>query len=109
MRIGEVIGKLTMCAMDPKLIGGRMLIVRPFDPPSLRRQVEGAPAESTSEPLVAYDELGAGIGHIVAFSEGREGAMPFHPDRVAVDAYICCLMDRVTYTDGANPQRRGRS
>ena len=101
MRIGEVIGKVTMSAMDPKMVGGRMLIVRPFDPPSLRRQVEGAPPASASEPIVAYDELGAGPGHIVGFSEGREGAMPFHPDRVAVDAYICCLLDRVTYTDGA--------
>jgi len=101
MRIGEVIGKVTLGASDPMMVGGRMLIVQPFDPPSLRDKVQGGEGVSTSEPIVAYDQLGAGIGHIVGFSEGREAAMPFYPDRVAIDAYICCLLDRITYTDRA--------
>lgn len=101
MRIGEVIGKLTMSAMDPKMVGGRMLIVQPFDASSLRSHVAGGDVASTGEPVVAYDQLGAGMGHIVGFSEGREATMPFYPDRVAIDAYICCLLDRITYTDRA--------
>ena len=94
MRIGEVIGRVTLNLCDPKMVGGRFLIVRPNDPKSLR---EGAPG--TGEIVVVYDQLGASVGQRVAFSEGREGAMPFHPDRVALDAYLACLMDEITFDE----------
>lgn len=92
MRIGEVIGRLTLSRSDEKLLGGRFLMVRPHDPASLREgQIGGG------EIVIAYDELGARVGDRVSFSEGREAAMPFHPTPVAVDAYVACLIDAVTY------------
>lgn len=94
MRIGDVIGKVTLSISDPKFTGGRFLVVRPHDPKSLR---EGT--QSEGEVVVVYEELGANLGDKVGFSEGREGAMPFHPDHVAVDAYLACLLDEVTYDD----------
>ena len=92
MRIGEVIGRITLNQCDEKFIGGRYLIVQPNDPQSLREDKKGK-----GDVVVVYDELGAGLGQRVSFSEGREGAMPFWPDRVAVDAYLACLLDEVTY------------
>ena len=92
MRIGEVIGRVTLSKCDPKMIAGRFMIVRPDDPESLRAARPG-----TGEIVVAYDSMGAGLGQQVSFSEGREAACPFHPDRVAVDAYIAALLDDVTY------------
>lgn len=92
MRIGKVVGRLTLSVCDPKFVGGRFLIVQPNDAKSLR---EGNMGKGGT--VVVYDELGAGIGQQVSFSEGREGAMPFWPDRVAVDAYLACLMDEITY------------
>lgn len=92
MRIGEVIGRLTINRCDPKFVGGRYLVVRPDDPKSLR---EGTPAGG--EVVVVYDELGARLGDRIGFSEGREAAMPFAPDNVAVDAYLACILDTVTY------------
>ncbi|NLX22919.1 MAG: EutN/CcmL family microcompartment protein [Phycisphaerae bacterium] len=104
MRIGEVIGKVTLSIQNRKLVGGRFLIVRPHDPQSLRDEVLGAgPGEQRtqgSEPVVAYDELGGDVGQRVGISEGREAAMPFHPDPVAIDAYVACLIDDVTYDEG---------
>ena len=94
MRIGEVIGKVTLNTCDPKLVGGRFLIVRPHDPASLRAGERG-----TGAVVVVYDELGADVGQRVSFSEGREGAMPFWPERVAVDAYLACLLDDVSYDE----------
>lgn len=94
MRIGEVIGRLTLSLCDRKLIGGRFVIVQPHDPQSLREDTLGH-----GEVVVTYDEQGAGLGDRVAISEGREGAMPFHPDKVVVDAYVACLIDDVTYDD----------
>lgn len=93
MRIGEVIGRLTLNRCDPKMCGGRFMIIRPHDPASLREDREG-----TGEIAVAYDDMGTRLGDRVGFSEGREAAMPFHPTPVAVDAYVACLIDDVTYT-----------
>jgi len=97
VRIGDVIGKVTLSVCDPKFIGSRLLIVQPHDPKTLRQVAAGKDVPGGSEPLVAYDVLGAGLGELVGFSEGREAAMPFYPDRAAVDAYIGCLIDQVTY------------
>jgi len=68
------------------------MLIRPKDPQALR---EGTPGRG--EVVVAYDELGARQGDLVGFSEGREAAMPFVPDNVAVDAYVACLLDHVQY------------
>ncbi len=92
MRIGEVIGRVTLSRCDPKLCGGRFLIVQPHDARSLRQGTRGK-----GDIEVVYDELGARPGDRVGFSEGREAAMPFHPEKVAVDAYLGCLLDDVTY------------
>jgi len=87
-----------------KLVGGRFLIVRPYGPEALRAAPEAGgakgPAEADSaagkaEVVVIYDELGASDGALVGFSEGREGAMPFYPDKVPVDAYGACILDEV--------------
>jgi microcompartment protein CcmK/EutM len=93
VRIGEVVGRLTLNCCDPKMIGGRFLIVQPHDPKSLRENGMGK-----GEVVVVYDQLGGRVGDRVSFSEGREAAMPFHPDKVALDAYLACLLDCVTYT-----------
>jgi microcompartment protein CcmK/EutM len=92
VRIGEVIGRLTLNRCDPKMCGGRFIILRPHDPASLREDRLG-----DGEIAVAYDDMGSRLGDRVGFSEGREAAMPFHPDPVAVDAYVACLIDEVTY------------
>ncbi|HSW45634.1 MAG TPA: EutN/CcmL family microcompartment protein [Phycisphaerae bacterium] len=94
-----MIGKVTLGVCDPKFIGSRLLIIQPHDPETLRQVGAGKDVPGGGEPLVAWDELGAGLGERVGFSEGREAAMPFHPGRVAVDAYIGCLLDKVTYGD----------
>jgi ethanolamine utilization protein EutN len=92
MRTGEVIGRITLNRADPKLIGARFMIVQPYDAAALRASRGG-----TGEVEVVYDELGAGLGDRVGFSEGREAAMPFSPENVAIDAYLACLLDEVTF------------
>ena len=92
MRIGEVIGNITLNTADPKLIGGRFKIVQPYDPKSLRAGTRGK-----GEEVVVYDEIGVRVGDQVGFSEGREAAMPFYPDRVAIDAYLVCILDDITF------------
>ena len=45
--------------------------------------------------MPCYDELGAGIGSRIAISEGREAAMPFHPEVKPIDAYNAAILDTV--------------
>jgi microcompartment protein CcmK/EutM len=44
---------------------------------------------------VVWDENGAGIGSLIAVSEGAEATQPFRPDFKPVDAYAAAILDSV--------------
>ena len=90
MRIGTIIGRVTLASRLPDLPPGRLFIVQPEQQDALR-----GTAAADGEPLVVYDELGATLGVRVSFSEGREAAAPFHPGVAPVDAYLAALIDDV--------------
>ena len=99
MRIARVIGTVTLSSRLPSLKAGRLLIADALDRQALRGLKEGATrAAPMPESLVVYDELGAGKGELIALSEGREACMPFHPDRVPIDAYNAAIIDSVDMT-----------
>jgi len=89
MRIGEVIGTVTLTRFHPSLTGARWLITVPYSLKGLR---EGKP---DGEDLVVYDNLGAGTGSRIGFSEGVEAAAPFFPEKKPLDAYCACILDRL--------------
>jgi len=99
MRIARVIGTVTLSSRLPELKSGRLLLVDALDRPALRGLKDGVPrATPMPESLVVYDELGAGEGELIALSEGREACMPFHPQRVPIDAYNAAIIDSVDMT-----------
>jgi microcompartment protein CcmK/EutM len=90
MRIGKVIGRVTLNQSYETLAGGRFLLVEVQD----RFSLAGQPRQS-KESLVVYDQLGATDGDVIAFSESREACMPFFPEkRVPLDAYNSAILDR---------------
>jgi microcompartment protein CcmK/EutM len=89
MRIGEVIGTVTLSRVHPSLAGARWIIVVPFSLKALRED------KPDGEDLVIYDVLGAGLGSKVGFSEGGEAAAPFYPEKKPVDAYCACILDQI--------------
>ncbi len=96
MRLGKVIGRVTMSRVVPELEGGRWLVVSPYN-----REVfpQGAlvPPGLTKEPtLVVYDNLGGGVGDTIGFVEGREAAQPIDPPP-PIDAINAALVDHVFY------------
>ncbi|HYT88503.1 MAG TPA: EutN/CcmL family microcompartment protein [Gemmataceae bacterium] len=91
MRIAEVIGTVTLSRMHPSVSGFRWVIGVPFSLKALRQ--DGPP---DGEDLVIYDELGAGNGSRIGFSEGGEAAAPFHPQKKPIDAYCACILDQVS-------------
>ena len=91
MRIAEVIGTVTLSRCHPSVTGFRWIIGVPFSLKALR--ADGPP---DGEDLVIFDNLGAGNGQRIGFSEGGEAAAPFHPHKKPVDAYCACIIDQVS-------------
>jgi ethanolamine utilization protein EutN len=90
MRIGKVIGSVTLSRFHPSLAGGRWKLAVPLSLDDLTID-----REPQAEPLVVYDDLGAGEGSLIAFSEGAEAAQPFRPEIKPIDAYNAALLDSV--------------
>lgn len=90
MRIGKIIGTVTLNRAHPSMKGASYRLVTPLAIDQLR-------GESTrqAEPFVVYDELGAADGSLIAISEGGEAAQPFKPEFKPVDAYNAAILDRV--------------
>ena len=93
MRIGEVIGTVTLSRCHPSLNGAAWRICVPLN----RAGLQGLPA-GREESFVTYDELGAGLGSLVAISEGAEASAPFHPEQKPIDAYNAAILDVVDVT-----------
>ncbi len=94
MRIGEVIGRITLSRAHESLPTGRLLLAVP-----LPRAALADSSAKRSEELVVFDQLGASPGARIGISEGREAANPFHPDRAPIDAYCGCLIDSLRLGD----------
>jgi ethanolamine utilization protein EutN len=90
MRIAEVIGTVTLSRCHPTVTAFRWIIGAPFSQKALRA---GGPPDG--EPLVIFDDLGAGFGQKITFAEGGESAVPFMPEKKPIDAYCSCILDQV--------------
>ena len=96
MRLGTVIGRVTLSKTVPALIGARWLIISPFTREHFQQGADAPRGLSKDPSLVVYDDLGGGVGQTVGFIEGREAAAPF--DQPApVDAINGALVDHIFY------------
>ena len=91
MRIGRTIGSVTLTEAHQKMKGGLLRLVVPLRAEDLDNE------DGPGEALIAWDELGAGNGQLVAVSEGGEAAQPFQPDGKPIDAYISALIDQINH------------
>ena len=96
MRLGTVIGRVTLSKTVPPLVGARWLIISPFTREHFQRGSETPPGMSKDHSVVVYDNLGGGIGQTVGFVEGREAAQPFG-EPTPIDAINAALVDDIFY------------
>lgn len=87
MRIAQVIGTVSLSRCHPAFVGATWKLVQPFTLEGLNNKKPDA------EELVAWDELGTGMGSIIGLSEGAEATMPFRPAKKPLDAYCSCILD----------------
>jgi carbon dioxide concentrating mechanism protein CcmL len=97
LKIGTVIGRVTLSRCVEALRGGRFLVVSPFSREQFAAGLD-APAGMGKDPsLVVYDSLGAGVRQIIGYEEGREAAQPFD-EPTPVDAINAALVDEMFYS-----------
>src|SRR5690554_3645364 len=94
MRLGQVIGRVTLSQVIPELQGARWLVVSPFNREHFPTTAERTVRLSREPSLVVYDNLGGGVGDLIGFVEGREAAQPLDPP-AAIDAINAALVDTV--------------
>lgn len=96
MRIAWVMGRVTLNDRLDEMRPGRYLICEALDADALADTTQPTLRRNPMpESLVVFDQLGAGEGDLIAFTEGREAANPFNPDNVPLDAYCAAILDRV--------------
>ena len=96
MKLGAVIGRVTLNRTLPSLEGARWLIVSPFTREQYRQGAQ-TPASLGKDPsLVVYDNLGGGVGQTIGYIEGREAAQPFDGP-TPIDAINAALVDEIFY------------
>ncbi len=89
VRVGQVIGTVTVNRSHPSLKGAVWKIVVPLSLDNLL-----ARSAAQAEELVVYDETSSHEDCRVAFSEGREAAQPFDEPK-PVDAYVAAILDHI--------------
>jgi len=94
MRMGQVIGKVTLSEHVEPFRGARWLVVSPLHQSQVGQPViEGLSGIPT---LIVYDNVGAGVGDVIGFVEGGEATQAFDFP-MPVDAFNICLIDRMHY------------
>lgn len=77
---------------------GQLLLVEVLDADGLADQAKTkCRTKPMPQSLVVFDLLGAGVGQMIAVSEGREAAAPFYPRPVPIDAYSAAILDEVEW------------
>ena len=97
MKLGTVIGRVTLSRSVPALIGGRFLIVSPFGREQYERGLGAEVSLGRDPSLVVYDDLGGGVRQVIGYEEGREAAQPFDQP-TPVDAINAALVDEIFYS-----------
>lgn len=94
MRLGRVIGRVTLSRQDPAFRGARWLVVSPLAREELKKPAEEIVSASPS--TVVYDDLGAARGDIIGFVEGAEATAPFDQP-IPIDAYNAAIVENLNY------------
>jgi microcompartment protein CcmK/EutM len=90
MRIAKVVGTVTLNRCHPSFNGARLRLAVPLSLGELKGD-----SQPQADEMVVWADNGAGIGSLIAVSEGAEATQPFRPDLKPVDAYASAILDEV--------------
>ena len=96
MKLGTVIGRVTLSKSVDLLKGGRFLVVSPLSREQYAKGLDAGVGMGKDPSLVVYDDLGGGVGDVIGYEEGAEAAQPFDVPP-PIDAINCALVDEMFY------------
>jgi microcompartment protein CcmK/EutM len=96
MRLGSVIGRVTLSRTVPALEGARWLVLRPYNRDDYLQGPDANSTQKRDPSPVVYDNLGGGVGQTIGYVEGREAASPFE-EPTPIDAINVALVDKVFF------------
>lgn len=82
MIIGKVVGSVVSTRKNEKLVGNKLMIIKPLDSMT-----------SNTNQLVAIDNIGAGIGEVVLVAQGSAARIGCGKEEAPVDAAIVGIVD----------------
>lgn len=85
MILGKVVGTVWATRKDEKLVGMKLLIVRPVE----------LSYKEKDDFVVAVDAVGAGVGEIVLVAQGSSARQTELTENRAVDATIMAIVDKL--------------
>jgi ethanolamine utilization protein EutN len=97
MKLGTVIGRVTLSRGEKSLTGGRFLVVSPFSREQYAKGLDAGAGMGKDPSLVVYDDLGGGVGDVIGYEEGAEASQPM-PQPTPIDAINCALVDEMFYS-----------
>ena len=97
MKLGTVIGRVTLSQSVDLLKGGRFLGVSPLSREQYAQGIDAKPGMGTDPSLIVYDDIGGGVGDVIGYEEGAEAAQPFEVSP-PIDAVNCALVDEMFYS-----------
>ena len=89
MLVGKVIGNVWATRKNDDLAGCKLMIVDPF-------RYEG---HARQYPIVAVDQIGAGVGEYVLVVSGSSARVAFGTGRQPIDHVIVGVVDQVDLPD----------
>mgnify|MGYP006226292383 CR=1 FL=1 len=95
MRLGKVVGKVTLNRCHPSYIGTKLRLVVPLALDDLPDA-----ADPQADTLVVWDEIGTGEGCIIAIIECHEASHHFRTEVKAGEAYASALIDELRLDQG---------
>jgi microcompartment protein CcmK/EutM len=98
MRLGTVIGRVTLSVRHRAFSGERLLVALPWGPQTAQT------GQGHDYSIVVYDELGANLGQTIGISESSEASYPFSKP-TPVDAYCSALVDDIFF-QAEEPKRK---
>jgi ethanolamine utilization protein EutN len=87
MRIAKVVGVAVATVKDPRLEGGKCMLVAVAD----------SSGQTQGLPFVAFDMVGAGEGELVLIVEGSSARVAARDINRPVDAVIVAILDSLRY------------
>lgn len=92
MRIAKIIGTVTLNRGHETMRGATLKMAVPLTLENL----QNPDSKIRDEFEVVWDDLGAGIGDLIALADGPEACRPFRPNKKPVSAYNAAILDNVS-------------